>query len=754
MYSIKYILFLVVLLCGAALAAHGWSLDDGLFLDDHWHLLRLQDADWSLRGLTDASTIKPDRFMHTWWQQRPIEWQYPRPVSILAAKIVYQLSGGSVKTWHGLSLLLHVLSTFMVHHLCLRLTRSRFWSVVGALLFVVYSHSVYAVGWLAAQNSVIQTTLMLASLLCYLKASGLDLYAVPAEASPAGNRGRLARWLALADIAGPVAKLRPGWLAVSALLCLLAVLARESAVVLPALLVAMDLAFGGWRWCRSRWPGYLLFAVMLSPFLIWRLAAHAPMPEFYFHHYDGPGYILWWIAKLLHWLTAAVWLSPLMIGPTARYAPFSESPRDIVLMLVILGVMFAGYYLACRRAKGWWIWPLWILLAILPVVPVFAGPHSGYPPAVGFAVGMVLGPALRRRVEPRSIGRWSPGIALWFLIATIIYMPIYRTMWGSVLAAERYTIADVSRMPFSGETRHVFFMNLPFVNVYARLHLAEVRGERAEAGAPGEPARFDTHVLTFANNVLKMDQPCRLEQLDDYSFSLSIEGRPYFSGAMGRFLIESMREDGRFQQGQIVHGDLFDVEITRASTAGVEEMVFRFHEPLSSPGYAFYIGTNRGPAARVLFFTGTDGAEPKTGPVPGIGPLTRELVEEAGRRAAACEFSAVELLFEAAGHDDEAIREAGQGWLREVATPVAESLAAPVQDVFTQPEPGREDWARAGAWWRRFVTPEQFAVRWCRRDELASLRQMRDKLFGIREIASWVIHSDLYLTGPSFPDPR
>ena len=129
----------------------------------------------------------------------------------------------------------------MVHHLCWRLTSHRFWSIVGGLLFVLYPHSVFAVGWRASQNVVLQTALTLPAVLVYVRASGLNL-------APDAPRQE------------GVPRLRLTALACVMLLWVLAVLSRETAIVLPALLVALDLGFGGWRHVRARWPVYAIMA--------------------------------------------------------------------------------------------------------------------------------------------------------------------------------------------------------------------------------------------------------------------------------------------------------------------------------------------------------------------------------------------------------------------------------------------------------------------------------------------------------------
>ena len=595
MYSGRYSIVLGLALIGATAAAHGWSLGDGLFLDDHWHRLQYESDAWSFRFLLDATTIEPERFVHMWWQDRPVSWHYIRPFSILFAKIVYHCTGGSVKSLHAASILLHLAGAFLVHHLCLRLTRRRFWSLVGALLFVVYSHSVYAVSWLAAQNVVLMTTLMLAALLCYARASGLNLYA-----------GRVADGGSVSALIS--SRPRVPRMAISIFLGVLvlwcmAIGSRENAVVFPVFAVAFDLAFGGWRHLRARWGAYLVFFIIAAAFMWWRLVhTHHPMPDFYFRRPDGPAWLLWAIVKLMHYLTAAVWLSPLMFGPTLRRNPLTEVPADCLLMFTILAIMGIGYYLACRRARGYWIWPLWLLLAVLPVVPVMATPHSGYLPGVGFAVAMILGPALRNEVKPVSIGRWSAPVAIWFLIATITYVPIYRTMWSSVLAAERLTIARVAASPPDPEVTDLFFINLPFVNVYAKLHLGELWEQRTPDPRPSPASDLRCHVLTYSSNVLRMEQACRIRQLDAHQFSLAIpEGRPFFSGAMGRFLIEAMCTSGPPREGDGFDRPFFNVEIVRADDDGVRELVFRFHEPLASSKYCFYMTTPEHGALRLYF---------------------------------------------------------------------------------------------------------------------------------------------------------
>ncbi len=720
-----------VILAAAVAVSHGWALADGMFLDDHWHRLRFENDPWTMGSLLDSTTIEPARFVDMWWQDKTARWQYARPGAVVIAKAVYRFCPSPVVTLHALSIGLHLIGALLVHHLCLRMTGRRGWSIVGALIFVFYSHSVYAVGWLAAQNSVLQTVLTLGALAAYARASGLDLDAGRKEdrgterRRDSGTEGQRDRETAqrAGTVSTPASRrpsippsLRPsvlqrGWFAAAIALWAAAMLCRESAVILPVFAGAFDVAFGGWRHARARWGPYLVFAGLGGAYLLWRFAYfHHPIPDYYVRRYDGPGYVVWWLAKLLHYVTAVVWQSPLTVGPTGRMDPLAEVPGDLVLMLGIVGIMGAGYVLATRGARGWWIWPTWIVLSVLPVVPLMAAPHSGYMPGAGFAIAMVLGAGLHGRVRPVWIGRWSRPVAAAFLIATMSYLPVYRTMWYSMLAAERYTAVHVAASPPPSEATDLFFINLPFVNVYAEAHFDELL-PAAEGGATRR-----VHVLTYAPDLLRMDRACRIAQLDAHRFSVSVEGRGYFSGTLGRLLIEAFRDGGRFEAEDTVRGELFDVTVARVDEEGVRELVFRFHEPLSSPRYAFYAVTEACGAGRLAF----------------AGPANESRGQVSVQSRSVDAAAPAEQVFPVEP--------------RVICVESPELGAAAGLEV-----PG---WGAHGRTLGDVTKHGTGLDRQAIERELDTLRWTRDRVYRIREIAGRIIRSDLYLTGPSFPGPR
>jgi len=657
------------LLLAITLAGHVWSLGDAPFLDDHLHQDRLRSISMPPRphDLLRVTTIAPDDFIHCWWQEKTNRWQYARPFSVLVMKTVHWLGGGAMLPQHLASLAMHYAIVLLVFYLCMTLTRQRFWSIFGAALFALYTHTIIPVGWLAAQNAILQTLLTLTAMMLYARASGLDLS--PDTRPPSTGP------MQSSAFAGVI------------LCAVLSILSREVGVVLPLLTLAMDLAYGGRDHARRRRGAHLTLAAISLSFMLWRFFFFfEPIPDFYARRPDEPGFLTWCTAKLLHYLASAVWLTPMTIGPTGRFDPFRETPGDCLLMTGIILFMSAGYYLACRNIRGWWIWPLWILLSVLPVVPIMATPHTGYMTGVGFAIAMVIGPALRATARPVSIGRWSRPVAGWFMFATLVYVVLTNLTWEGLQSAERATLERLTMLPAPrAEQRHTFFVNLPFVNIYTPIAMRGAWGDSAD--------RTDYHVLTYSPDVLYVEGDCTVEQTDDRSFTVEITGRPYFAGALGRYLIEAMRIDrhplatGRRYTSTLHPGAPFHAEVIGSDSSGVRKLKFVFEKPLASPEYRFIVATRDDPAAELHFRPDVAAPTESKAPIAAVADSVRQ---------------AAELRPQTAG----------------AATD--EALNAFVHD----------------------------------RDRIARLQARSHWVAQIRDLVGKAIRSDLYFTGPPFPSPR
>ncbi len=759
----------------AVCLAHAWCLDDGTVLDDWQHQEHLRERGWSLEELMASLVIRPADWVTHWWQTREVRWEYARPAFILSMKTLYHVLGrDDPLLLHAYSLFLHFLCAVMVWRIALLLTGRAGWSLFAGLMS-------------SSQNCVQQTALTLAALLCYLRATRLNISIASAEVSvaPGLRPGRFAQLAPPAQTSGAEPGRYFGIRTTPALRALIgcfalwiaALLTKENALLLPPIVVAFDLAFGGWRTIRRRLPIYAAFGLIGGAFLAWRSASlQFGMPDVYIRRPQGDWteYLAWCAAKVLHYVTTSIWPAPMTVGPTGRFNPWREVPQDCLLMLAITGGLSVAYWLCTRRQRAWWIWPLWILLSVLPVTPVIATAHSGYLSGVGYAIGMSLcaaggfpGPSGASRVLNRIAGI----VAIVSLFVMSLLTMLNRWQWTGIIAAERFVPAFVQSDPPADETEDVFFINVPFVNVYAKPQLDRL-----------DPTRYPhmrAHVLTYASQPVLSEQRVTIEQLSPFRFSARVEGQAWFSRLMGRFLIEGFREPGRFHQGDRFETRDVTVEIAEADDLGVWKMIYTFPRPLADPRMCFYLSTADCGAAKLHF----RGPEPQRGDV-----ALRHFQPEFDIGSEADVRSAIDLLNQGepqamnellslAKCDNNAVAESANAAIREIAGVIAAATGSSLQEVLlgphVEPDPLAPppriqkpptppplpaltdfDLLCIRTWWNESVTPGLLKAVWSRREEFAAMIHPREEVPHARQWAALLTRADLYLTGPPFPGPR
>lgn len=669
--------------CGLIVALTFWlygpALHEGLALDDHWHAYYLASADWSLASLLNATTLDTRDFVSLWWQDQPVRWEYPRPAAVALQKLVFDLSGGEPLAQHAVSLGLHLIACLLVWRLAWRVTRRHGPALLAGIIMTIYPHVGFAVSWIAAQNVVLQTVLLVGAVLAYARASGLSLCAMPLT-----NEARCH------DAAR--ASLRPEWVAIAAVLWMIALLTRESAVVLPVWLALAELSAGGWTRVRARWPVFLASGAVMLSYGAWRLLGgfHA-LPAVYLRTPgDDPlGYGAWALAKLLHYLFAATGFAPMMIGPTGRIQPWRETPVETTALLLILVAIALGYFRLTRIRRGAWLWPAWVLLAVLPVVPVMATPHTAYLCAPAIAVGLALVATTVGNVQTTGLRRLGRAALAGAALSMLLLAIVYRWQWTGLVAAERMLPTEIAAAPPGPDVRDVYLLNAPFVSIYAKQQLCEQLGPVAE--------RLRVHVLTFAPDPVLIDQPCRLVKADDHTLIASVEGQPYFSRLLGRFLIDAFRRDDRIEVGRSYVGDGFTAQVLDANIDGATRIAFRFDRRLDDSRLAIYFGSAVCPAAPLN--------------------LTATSLENA--------------------IDSPVIRPADRDVLNYLATALG---ATPTDGAL-------HDWAAR-------LDPRLIAHLLTRRDALDTLIKQREEVPHARMWTRLVIRADLYLTGKPFDDPR
>jgi len=374
---------------------------------------------------------------------------------------------------------------------------------------------------------------------------------------------------------------------------------------------------------------------------------------------------------------------------------------------------------------------------------------------VGFAVGIALACAAGTVLAPRWIRRVTLATIATLILGMAFMSPVNRLQWIAIYSAERYLHSWVMVSPPPREAHDVFFINEPFVNVYCKPNLV------SRLGPQFEDARV--HVLTYAPKGLMMTERSILTQLDERSFTIEIEDNAWFSGVLGRFMLEGFRDGAIFQTGQVIRDQDFDVEILKADRQGVWKLKFTFPKPLNDPSYCFYLTTRNCGAARIRFErekgvrslfsqrpsdygSRQEGLKKASDPIFTTKTCADLLV--AGHAEAASP------LFETAMSADAVEAKQADMALRLVVAWMADVLGAPVQPLLDRPELSAEEWRQVRDWWQHWVDDRTLAETWLHRRDFFHLVYLRSEIDWDRWLASFVCRTDLYLTGPPYDNPR
>jgi hypothetical protein len=551
-----------LLLACVVLVAHGGSLFDGLFFDDHWHRAMLRIGGWGWDDLIESATFElPGRLAHLWWQEQPLQWRYARPVAMLFMKLEYVLSGGDPVVIHAFGLFWHWLCTLLVYGIARWALppEPRGLALLAAALFVLHPQSVFGVSWIAARNAPVSAFFFLAAFHFYARGSLI---------------GRSVR-----------DGYCPKQIALAVMLWVLALLSRETAIIFPLLVPLLDLGFGGRRIVRQRLPVYAVLGVLLGGYLYWRLLVFPTggPPGIYFTAPQGMEYAVWAFSKLLHMLFAHIVHTPMFLGLATYSGVDGRSLIEHGAMFLIVALLLGLYSVGSRGVRGRWTWPCWTALAFVPVIPVFVMPHFSYLPAAATAIMI---PLMLHRLRCG----WRAA-AIVFVVAYAAWpLLIYRYAWRGIARSEQVVYEDVLSQS-ARPTAAMFFLNLPVCGIYGAVAMREA-WQRDD---------IEGHVLTFAPHPLMMRQPSTIERLSDREFTISTPPPGYFSGLSGAMLHHGMRPRSSLNVGTVVDGELFDTTVLEADERGITKLKFTFDVPLDSPEYSFYLCTPEHPARKLDF---------------------------------------------------------------------------------------------------------------------------------------------------------
>jgi protein O-mannosyl-transferase len=313
---------------------------------------------------------------HVWQVQYPDQRRLYRPLFTLYLLVNYQLFRLNPAGWHLLMIIWHTLVTLLVFMLARRLLGDDTTSLVVALLYGLHPAHIEAVAWISGVTEPMLAIFFLGSLLAYLRWRDSD-------AAPGSNTGE--------EAGAKTAK----WLGLSWGLYTLALLSKETALVMPALIFACEWLFGA---RAGRIPRAFKRALpFLALGLVYFVVRTIVLKSFTYVCWNLPlsvtlmtlPSVLWFYIRLLVW----------PVGLSGFYdTPYTTSP-DATFRLTSLALVAVAVGLAvwAKRSK-----PIAFaaLLLILPIIPLLNLPgmiekeiaHDRYLyiPSIGFAIMLAM----------------------------------------------------------------------------------------------------------------------------------------------------------------------------------------------------------------------------------------------------------------------------------------------------------------------------------------------------------------------------
>lgn len=299
----------LLLVLGLAVLAHARGLggafvyDDHRFIEQNAALIPVRGLDYLLDPATASAASGAG-----------VSVDIYRPLRTLLFALERAAFGLAPAGWHFVSLLLHAANAWLVLRLLRRLVGGEAAAVAGALVFAVHPVTVECVAWVSSQGDLLALTLMLGALAAF--------------------EGPGVRRTALGVVLG-----------------LLACLAKESAIVLPALLIVRDLSLDASQAPPRATTGMrtALLALGVAGYFLLRTAV---MPGA-MAQVEHPGFA----EAVRGFLAATTWYAGSLLWPsgfrfeTDLLAPLGWGEPSVVLGLGIWGTVLAAGFAAVRGGR-------------------------------------------------------------------------------------------------------------------------------------------------------------------------------------------------------------------------------------------------------------------------------------------------------------------------------------------------------------------------------------------------------------------
>jgi hypothetical protein len=361
------------------------------FADDYLHI----DVASRLPGSLSSGWVLPVASAGAWWTPKGLTVEYFRPLVVFLFAGDRLLYGLHAAGYHLTNLFLHVGATLLVWAIARRTVGPGFGAWAAAALFAIHPCHAGAVDWISGRTDVLAATLYAGAFLVYLESRPL--------------RGASAALVAL-----------------SLFLFSLALLSKEMAITLPAVLLLHATLRPEGESLPRRLVTPLLAGVVATLYLalrIWALGGFHPPPQPFAYHLGDPGFLRHLVtAPLLYLADLVLFIVP---EPMVTLPFWTAHPVVLALFAAVVVKVFWGTLTrtANARTRAWGLG--WMGVTLLPVLALTVGEHFLYLPSIGYCVlvGSQL-PQAAAEVD-RSMRRglmWTAvGVLVVALVRTILF---------------------------------------------------------------------------------------------------------------------------------------------------------------------------------------------------------------------------------------------------------------------------------------------------------------------------------------------
>ena len=353
-------------------------------------------------ALVQAWRFVPQYFRGQVWQHLfpNAVGDYYRPLNVLWFRINDALFGLKPAGWHAFAILLHVCATALTYFIARKLTGRPLVAALTALLFGVHPMRHEVVAWVSGTTESLFATMFLLAFLAYLKSC--EQY-------------------------------RPRWMTLSCVFYAAALLSKETAIVLPAVVFAHAWLYGGETpdGGREKAAGTFMkaaktaaiYAPVAIAYLIVRISVLHGFSHSHGHASVGT-FVLTLPSVLFFYLRQ--WLLPIRLSPFYDIG-FSNQWDAVHLWLPLLGVLaiFLGVWLfrdqLGKRNVAFAI--AWSVLTLLPALDLFVFSsgdlvHDRYFYLPGFGAALLIALA----AGSLAGGPLTFGIPRRLLLATLLVL--------------------------------------------------------------------------------------------------------------------------------------------------------------------------------------------------------------------------------------------------------------------------------------------------------------------------------------------